>query len=135
MRPLTVCLSVLPLLLLTGCAKRSSLQDRQAELCADLTQFNTAVATLRSLGTSDEMKDFRQALRQVKVTLLEVKQSARQLRAAEVAKLEEATSALDSAVEALPDRATLLQARERVARQVAAVEAAQAQLQSGLNCP
>ncbi|GAB4369810.1 MAG: hypothetical protein Kow00121_10050 [Elainellaceae cyanobacterium] len=136
MKPLNFILMSLPLLLLAGCAgvTSQSVADQKAELCTNLARFNTAVVTLKSMGANSTVGDFRQAQEQVKLTFNEVKTSAQNVREAKVAELEQAYGELDNAVQTIPDTATLQQATASVSEQVAAVEAAQSQMQSGLNC-
>jgi hypothetical protein len=52
-----------------------------------------------------------------------------------VAELESAYQGLDSAVQNIPETATLQQAMDSVSEQVVAVEDARAQMNADLNCP
>jgi hypothetical protein len=136
-RAFNLFLATLPLVLLIGCTAEppQSTQDKKAELCTNLARFNTAVATLKSMSPSSTVGDFKQARDQVRTTFNDVKQSAQTVQEAKVTELEQAYQDLDTAVTAVPDTATLVQARDSIAPQVAAVEAAQSQLDAGLNCP
>lgn len=131
-------LVVLPLLLLVSCTTNEtaqSTQDKKTELCTNLARFKTAVATLKSISPSSTVGDFRTAQDQVKTTFNDVKNSARNVQDAKAEDLERAYENLDQAVRGVPDTATLQQATESVSDEIAAVEAAEAQMQSGLNCP
>lgn len=139
-RAFNLSLAALPLLLLVSCTSSSSqspqsTQDKKTELCTNLARFTTAVATLKSMTPSSTVGDFRTAQEQVKTTFIDVKNSAGTVQDARIADLERAYEELDKAVGAVPNTATLDQAATSIAPQVAAVEAAEAQVQSGLNCP
>lgn len=130
-------LSALPLLLLASCTSPSaqSTQDQKTELCTNLARFDTAIATLKSMSPSSTVGDFRKAQEQVKATFVDVKNSARNVQDAKIADLERTYEELDKAVGAIPNTATLNQAAASIAPQVMAVETAEAQVKSGLNCP
>jgi hypothetical protein len=133
-------LATLPVILLVSCAGQStqstpSAQDQKTELCTNLARLNTAVAALKSISPSSTVGDFKAAQDQVKLAFADVKSSARSVQEAKAGELEQAHTALDQAVAAVPATATLNQAAESIAPQVAAVESAEAQMKSGLNCP
>jgi len=130
-------LATLPVLFLVSCTGQSSLstQDKKGELCTNLARFKTAVATLKSMSPSSTVGDFRKAQDQVKSTFAEVKTSAKAVQNAKAEELEKAYESLDKAVGSIPNTATLKQASTSIAPHVAAVEAAEAQMKSGLNCP
>lgn len=139
-RALNIFLASLPLILLASCASESpqsaqSTQDKKAELCTNLARFNTSVATLKSMSPSSTVGDFRTAREQVQATFAEVKSSAAMVQDSKAGELESAYQNLDKTIGAVSDTATLSQAAASIAPQVAAVEAAQAQMRSGLNCP
>ena len=131
-------LVVLPLLLLVSCTTNEtsqSTQDKKTELCTNLARFKTAVATLKSMSPSSTVGDFRTAQDQVKTTFNDVKNSARNVQDAKAEDLERAYENLDKAVRAVPNTTTLQQASASVSDEIVAVEAAEAQMESGLNCP
>lgn len=140
-RAFTLSLAALPLLLIVSCTNQASqqaaptTQDKQAELCTNLARFDTAVATLKSMSPSSTVGDFRTARDQVKTTFLDVKASASTVQTAKTAELEQAYQDLDTAISSVSDTATLNQAVQSLAPRVAAVDAAEAQMKSGLNCP
>lgn len=137
MKPFHLFLIALPLFLLVGCTSESpqSIQEKQAELCTQLARFNTAVVTLKSMGPNSTVGDLRAAQDQVRTTFNDVKTTAGTVRAAKAEELEQAYNQLDRTVREIPETATLQQANESIATDVAAVEAAEAQMRSGLNCP
>lgn len=137
MKPFNVSLTVLPLLLLISCASppQATTQDKKAELCTNLAKLNTSVATLKSMSPSSTVGDFRNAQEQVKVAYNNVKTSAQNVQEAKAADLDRAYSDLEKSMKSVPNNATLKQASQSVSPKIAAVEAAQAQMQSGLNCP
>jgi uncharacterized protein YPO0396 len=130
-------LAVLPLSLLVSCAKEPapSTQDKKAELCTNLARFKTSVATLKSMSPSSTVGDFRKAQDQVKTAFDTLKTSAAAVQDAKTADLEAAYNTLAKAVAAVPNTSTLSQAAASIAPNLAAVEAAEDQIKSGLNCP
>jgi inhibitor of KinA sporulation pathway (predicted exonuclease) len=130
-------LGTLPLLLIASCTNQptQSTVDKKAELCTNLARFKTSVATLKSMSPSSTVGDFRTAQDQVKANFNEVKTSAQAVQEAKSADLERAYQDLEQTVRAIPNTATLNQASESVAPKIAAVEAAETQMSSGLNCP
>ncbi|MDX2228158.1 MAG: hypothetical protein NW220_00880 [Leptolyngbyaceae cyanobacterium bins.349] len=128
-------LTSLSLLLLISCASpQASTQDKKAELCTNLARLNTSVATLKSMSPNSTVGDLRTARDQVKTAFVDVKASAETVQEAKLADLETAQNNLDRAITNIPNNATLQQASQSVAPQVAAVESAQAQMRSGLGC-
>lgn len=127
----------LPLILLAGCGGQEpqSIADQQAQLCTDLARLNTSVATLKSMSPSSTVGDFKAARDEVKANFEQVKLTAQNMKAAKVADLETAYQDLDSAIQNIPETATLQQAMSSVAEQVTAVEDARAQMNAELNCP
>jgi uncharacterized phage infection (PIP) family protein YhgE len=130
-------LAMLPTLFLASCGGESpqSLQEKTTQLCTNLARFNTAVASLKSISPSSTVGDLRKAQDRVKATFNELKTSAKQVQTAKVDDLERAHNNLEKTIQNIPNTTTLSQANTMVSTQVAAVEAAQAKLKSGLNCP
>jgi len=127
----------LPVMLLAACGSPppQSVADQQAQLCTDLARFNTSVATLKSMSPSSTVSDFRTARDQVKANFEQVKLTAQNVQEAKLADLETAYQSLDGAIQSIPETATLQQAMNSVAEQLAAVEAARSQMNTDLNCP
>ncbi|MBF2046758.1 MAG: hypothetical protein IGS54_05220 [Elainella sp. C42_A2020_010] len=137
-RVFSVCLAALPILLVVSCTNQTpqaTTQDKKTELCTNLARLNTSVATLKSLSPSSTVSDLQAARDQVKTTFADVKTSAQAVQEAKVADLEQAYQELDKAVNAIPQTATLNQAAQSIAPQVAAVENARNQVEAGVNCP
>ena len=130
-------IAALPLMLLAACGSQApeSVADQKAQLCTDLARFNTSVATLKSMSPSSTVSDFRAARDEVKANFEQVKLTAQSVQEAKVAELETAYQGLDSAVQSIPETATLQQAMHSVSEQVVAVEDARAQMNTDLNCP
>jgi hypothetical protein len=133
-------LAALPLFLLASCGNQTtqspvSTQDKKTELCTNLARFNTSVVTLKSMSPSSTVGDLKAARDQVKTAFGDVRNSASTVQDAKAEDLERAYESLNQAVTAIPDTATLNQASTSIAPQVAAVEAAYTQMNSGLNCP
>lgn len=137
MKPFHLFLIALPLFFLVSCTSESpqSIEEKKAELCTQLARFNTAVVTLKSMNPSSTVGDLRTAQDQVKTTFNDVKTSARAVKEAKTEELERAYVQLDKTVQSIPETATLQQANQSIAADVAAVETAQTQMQSGLSCP
>jgi predicted nuclease with TOPRIM domain len=127
----------LPVMLLAACGNQApeSVADQKAQLCTDLARFNTSVATLKSMSPSSTVSDFRAARDEVKANFEQVKMTAQSVQEAKVAELESAYQGLDSAVQSIPETATLQEAMDSVSEQVVAVEDARAQMNADLNCP
>jgi hypothetical protein len=141
-RLLHFCVAVLPLICLASCTNNASqttqaqsTEDKKMELCTNLARLNTAVATLKSMSPSSTVGDFRTARDQVRTAFADVKTSAQTVQDAKIADLEQAYQQLDQSMSSISDSATLNQGAQAIAPDVAAVEAAQTQAQSGLNCP
>jgi hypothetical protein len=130
-------IAALPLMLLAACGSQApeSVADQKAQLCTDLARFNTSVASLKSMSPSSTVSDFRAARDEVKANFEQVKLTAQSVQEAKVAELETAYQGLDSAVQSIPETATLQQAMDSVSEQVVAVEDARAQMNTDLNCP
>lgn len=138
MKPLNFFLAAFPLVLLASCAPSESpqsIEQQKMTLCTQLAQFNTAVATLRSMSPSSTVGDLRTARDQVKTTFDVVKTSARTVKDAKTEDLDRAYNDLDKAISDVPNTATLQQAMQSITPKVAAVEAAQTQMRAGLSCP
>lgn len=126
-----------PALLLAACGSQGpeSISDQKAQLCTDLARFNTSVATLKSMSPSSTVSDFTAARDEVKANFEQVKLTAQSVQEAKVAELETAYQDLDSALQNIPETATLQQALDSVAEPVAAVETARSQMNADLDCP
>jgi len=122
------------LLLIASCASQPTTADQKAELCRNLATLNTSIATLRSMGPNSSVGDFRKAQDNVKDAYNAVKKSAEAVQDAKVADLDRAYDDLEKAIRRVPNNATMQQAAQSIQPQVAAVQAAQDQARSGLNC-
>ena len=124
-------------LLLASCGGQApqSVADQKAQLCTDLARFNTSVAALKSMSPSSTVSDFRAARDEVKTNFDQVKLTAQNVQDAKVAELEAAYQSLDSGIQNISETATLQQAMDSVAEQIAGVEAARSQMNADLNCP
>lgn len=133
-------LAALPLFLLISCSSPSTppaatTQDKKAQLCTDLANFKTSVATLRSMSPSSTVGDFKAARDQVKTAFGTVKTTAASVQDSKVEDLEKAQQDLDKAITNVPNTATLNQAMTSVTPQVTAVQQAEAKMTAGLSCP
>lgn len=139
---LRFCVATLPLIWLASCANSAFqlnqaqfIEDKKTELCTNLARLDTFVATLKSTSPSSTFGDFRAARDQIKTAFANVKTSAQAIQDASIADLEQPYQKLDQAMSSISDAATLKQAAQSIATHVAAVEAAQTQVRSGLTCP
>ncbi len=135
-----VFLATLPLFLLISCGGQSTppaatTQDKKAQLCTDLANFKTSVATLRSMSPSSTVGDFKTARDQVKTAFNTVKTTAASVQDSKVEDLERAQQDLDKAITSVPNTATLNQAMTSVTPQVTAVQTAEAKMTADLSCP
>ncbi len=126
----------LPVMLLAACGGQTppSVADQQAQLCTDLARFNTSVAALKSMSPNSTVSDFRAARDDVKANFDQVKLTSQSVQEAKIAELEAAYRNLDSAIQSVPETATLQQAMGSVTEQVVVVEDARAQMDADLNC-
>ena len=134
MRKVHLTLIVLPLLLVVSCSNETT-QEKTARLCTNLATLGSSVANLKSTNPNSTMGEFRTAEREVKTAFSEVQASARDVQDARFDDLQAANDNLDRAIEDIPNNATLQEAVISISDEALAVEAAQAQLRSGLNCP
>lgn len=135
MKRVYIVMAALPLLFAASCAgQQATTEDKKAELCTNLARLNTSIAALKSMSPNSTVGDFRTARDQVKTAFADVKTSAQSVQESRVADLEVAQNDLDKAITNIPNNATLQQATQSVAPKVAAVEAAQSQMRSGLGC-
>ncbi len=133
-------LATLPLFLLVSCGGQSTppaatTQDKKAQLCTDLANLKTSVATLRSMSPSSTVGDFKAARDQVKTAFGTVKTTAASVQDSKVEDLEKAQQGLDKAITNVSDKATLNQAMTSVTPQVTALQQAEAKMTAGLSCP
>lgn len=142
MKSLSFFLASLPLLLLVSCAGESpqstqspaTTQDTKAELCTNLARLKTSVAGFRSLSPNSTVSDLKTAKENVKMAFGNVKTSAQSVQGAKLAELEAAQQDLEKTIQGIPSTATLQQANATIAPKIAAVEAAESQLKSSLQC-
>jgi hypothetical protein len=127
-------LIVFPLLLAVSCSNETT-QEKTARLCTNLATLGSSVANLKSINPNSTMGEFRTAEREVKTAFGEVQTSARDVQEARLDDLQTANNNLDEAIQDIPSNATLQEAVISISDEVLAVEVAQDQLRSGLNCP
>jgi hypothetical protein len=127
-------LIVFPLLLAVSCSNETT-QEKTARLCTNLATLGSSVANLKSINPNSTMGEFRNAEREVKTAFGEVQTSARDVQDARLDDLQTANNNLDRAIQDIPSNATLQEAVISISDDVLAVEVAQDQLRSGLNCP
>jgi len=130
-------LAVLLLLggVLAACQPVPDTGAAEAAVCTSLSTMKTAVAGLAnttSTTTVGELKDAKQSVTEAWTT---VKASSTALDQARVNELEQAFNSLDTAVDDIPDDATIQQATDSIQDELAAVNTAWDGLNSAANCP
>jgi hypothetical protein len=117
-----------------GCGGSSSASDADAKAAvqAGLTKIDAAIADLTAKGTSGALtvagiKSTRDSL---KTDVLSVIANAKKIKGADVSGAEKAWTDLDSAVTALPDSATLMDAAAVLLTKVAPLTAALDQIRA-----
>lgn len=124
----------LPLLVM-ACDQPPTTADLEAELCANLDQFGTALVELSQVNAQSSVSDLRAARDNVAQSYQSVRASASAVEASRLADLESAYSALESTVDNISGNDTLGEAATQVQTAFADIQAAREQLDAGLNCP
>lgn len=124
----------LPLLVM-ACDQPPTTADLEAELCANLDQFGTALVELSQVNAQSSVSDLRAARDNVAQSYQSVRASASAVEASRLADLESAYSALESTVDNIAGNDTLGEAATQVQTAFADIQAAREQLDAGLNCP
>jgi len=112
----------------------SAVTTAQAQLCTDLAAYEAAVAALESLtgdATIEQVQDAQKAVDDAWVT---VTQSAAQVTDVQIENLDQATQNLSRAVNDINDSMTFAEAKESIADEVQAVQAARQELTSSAEC-
>jgi hypothetical protein len=116
-----------------GCGGGTSSSDAAAKatVVAGLAKINTAVADLTAKGTSGSLTvaGIKAARDSLKPDVQSVIDAAKNIKGADVSKIQQAWTDLDSAVTALPDSATLMDAAAVLLTKVAPLTSALAELQ------
>lgn len=134
MKPLSIILVLLPLVLPTGCV-RETLGNKRAQLCAHLTAMDDAIAALNRLGSGSTISELKQAEAEISAAFRSVKASATEVPEVDIENLETAYEDLDKTVEEIADESSIAQAVALLSGKVSTVEATVAQLKSGARCP
>uniref|UniRef100_A0A832M439 Uncharacterized protein n=1 Tax=Oscillatoriales cyanobacterium SpSt-402 TaxID=2282168 RepID=A0A832M439_9CYAN len=129
-------LALLPLVLTTSCVTRA-VREKQAQVCGNLADLNSAIAVVRriSSASTSTVSALKQAETQVTTAFRELKASAKDVQETKLDDLEKAYEELDKAVKDLPDQSTITQARTVIADKITTVESASLQMKSSLRCP
>jgi len=114
---------VVSALLLAAC-QPISIDEANAQLCSDLTEFQAALGAVRALDTDSTVDEAEAAFKLANDAWDDVRSSAYTLSDAKVDNLEEAYEDLDDAIRDIDEGDTLQDASASVQDQLAAVDAA-----------
>ena len=118
-----------------ACEEETSPEEAKAQLCQDLAELDSALAALENIGPDSTVADLEAASDSVEDALAKVSDSAEKAGEVRVSDLEGAYDDLDQAVADIPDDATVSEGLAAIEGELAAVDAAWAQLFATLDCP
>lgn len=121
--------------LVMACDQPTTTADLEAELCANLDQFGTALVEISQVNAQSSVSDLRTARENVAQSYQSVRESAAAVEASRLADLEAAYGAFDDTVNNISGDDTLGEAATQVQTSLANIESAREQLDAGLNCP
>jgi cell fate (sporulation/competence/biofilm development) regulator YlbF (YheA/YmcA/DUF963 family) len=123
MRGFLVLSLIVPLLLLAACNPITE-EEAVAQYCADLDEFQTALAAVRGLTIDDTVEEAEVAFAALDDAFDEVQSSAYTLADVRVDELEEAYEDLDDAIRDIEEGQSLSDAATSVQDEVANIDAA-----------
>jgi hypothetical protein len=106
----------------------------QDQLCTDLAAYEAAVTTLESMTADSTIEDIQNAEKAVDDAWATVTQSAAQIPAVKIENLDQATQNLSRAVKDIKPSMTFAEAKESIADEVQAVQAARQELTTTASC-
>lgn len=121
--------------LVMACDQPTTTADLEAQLCANLDQFGTALTELTQINAQSSVSDLRTARDNVAQSYQAVRDTATEVEASRLADLESAYSAFDDTVNNISGRDTLGEAATQVQTAFVDIQTAREQLDAGLNCP
>jgi hypothetical protein len=122
------------LALALACSSPSS-ADAQVALCSNLTTFQQSVEELTNLDSYSTMGEVKAAANMARHPFDAVQQSNAEVKNAQVEALRNNYEDLQVAIAALPDDATVEDAKASLQPQIAAVQAAREEVSSRVECP
>jgi outer membrane biogenesis lipoprotein LolB len=122
------------LALALACSSPSS-ADAQVALCSNLTTFQQSVEELTNLDSYSTMGEVKAAANMARHSFDAVEQANAEVKNAQVEALRNNYEDLQVAIAALPDDATVEDAKASLQPQIAAVQAAREEVSSRVECP
>jgi hypothetical protein len=130
-----IALSIPLAFLAFSCTSAPTVSEAQQKLCTSLAGLKTSLAALKSLSPNSKVSDLKRANEAVEKSWANVTSAAQVYKEAKADALDSAYQGLNKAIKSIPNNATLAQAQQSLVGPIAAVEAAQEQLNSTLKCP
>jgi len=112
----------------------SAVTTAQTQLCTDLAAYEAAVVHLDSLTGDSTIEQVQEAQKAVDDAWATVKQSASQVPAVKIDNLDQATQNLSKAVNDIKSSMTFAEAKESIADELQAVQAAHQELSTSASC-
>jgi hypothetical protein len=108
---------------------------KNAKFCSSLTDFDSGVATLQSIGATSTVADLRSATGRVEADANKVMKAAGKIKTDTAKQFTESARQLRMDTSAIPDTVTIEQARSRIDGDVQNVKRAARQLATEAGCP
>ena len=132
---LIVAMLLVPLLLVAaGCSSEESTEDAEKQLCQDLQNLNTALASLTDISMDTSIDDLQSNAQAVEDAWNDVVDSASKVTSAQIDDLKNAVNDLIDTIENLSSATSIADALESIGEQITAVENAWDELTTSLNC-
>lgn len=117
-----------------ACGGDESTAEAQQGLCTALGEFDVAVANLRDLNVNSTVEQWQESRDAVREEWDDVREQATDVQEARYDEVESAYDDLESALDDVPDDATVGEAMQQVAPQLAAVQTSWESYYSQLGC-
>ena len=112
----------------------SAVTTAQSQVCSDLAAFDAAVADLQNLSGDSTFQQIEDSQKAVDDAWATVKVSAAQMPEIKVDNLDQAVQNLNRAAKDIKTSMTIPEAKESIADELLAVQAASAELKTSANC-
>lgn len=110
-------------------------QGAESQLCGDLAQLNTALNQMRSLTSSSTVNEAKSAEQNVENAFADVKDSAKDVKAAKLNQVDDAHESLQKSMNNLSGSQTLGSAATTLQSDASAIVQAETALRTSLKCP
>jgi hypothetical protein len=121
--------------ILAACQPVPDTGAAEAAVCTSLSTMKTAVGDLANTSATTTVGDLKEAHLNVQEAWSAVQGASATLDQAQVNELEDAFNSLGSAVNDIPDDATIQQASDSIQDELATVNTAWTDLNTAANCP